>query len=138
MSSFLPLRSLWGGGDSPPPAEPPEELIACLETVSDVGRRFAEHVAASSDHQPQANAASICRWEMLQLRERVAELDVPPPHHTVHTEVVRRLDEAAAAARLLSSGHRFHNLERICDGGQALDDHLAALSDLKDRLASPN
>jgi hypothetical protein len=73
---------------------------------------------------------------MMQLRERVAELEVPPPHDTVHTEVVRRLEEAAAAARLLSSGHRFHNLERICDGGQALDDHLAALSDLKNRLAS--
>jgi hypothetical protein len=109
--------------------------MACLETVSDVGRRFAEHVAASSDHQPQANAASICRWEMMQLRERVAELDVPPPHQTVHSEVVHRLEEAAAAARLLSSGHRFHNLERICDGGQALDDHLAALSHLKERLA---
>jgi len=137
VSSLLPLRSLWGGGESSTsPVEPPQELIACLETASDVGRRFAEHVAASSDHQPQANAASICRWEMMQLRERVAELEVPRPHQTLHSEVVRRLEEAAAAARLLSSGHRFHNLDRICDGGQALDDHIAALSDLKDKLAS--
>lgn len=71
----------------------------------------------------------------MQIRERVAELEVPPPHRTVRSEVVRRLEEAAAAARVLSSGHRFHNLDRICDGGQALDDHLAALSMLKQRLA---
>jgi hypothetical protein len=137
VSSLVPLWSLWrGGGDAPPDqVEAPEDLVACLETATDVGRRFAEHVAASIDHQPLANAASICRWEILQLRERVVDLEVPRPHQSVQSEVVRRLDEAAAAARLLSSGHRFHNLERICDGGQALDDNLAALTALKERLA---
>jgi hypothetical protein len=135
---MLPFRSLWQGGEETPPeaVEAPEGLIACLETATEVSTRYAEQVAFSSDPQPLANAASICRWEILQLRERVAELDVPPPHDTVHTEVVRRLEEAADAARLLSSGHRFHNLERICDGGQALDDNLAALSALKERLAT--
>ena len=134
----MPLRSLWrGGGDDPPQrVDPPVQLIACLQTASDVGSRFSEHVAASSDHQPLANAASICRWEILQLRDRVAELDVPPPHQSVHSEVLSRLDEAAIAARLLSNGHRFHNLERICDGGQALDDNLAALTALKERLSA--
>ncbi len=132
----MPLLSLWRGSEDPSSIpDAPADLIACLETASDVGRRFAEHVAASSDHQPLANAASICRWEIMQLRERVAELQIPPPHRPVRSEVVRRLEEAAAGARVLSSGHRFHNLDRICDGGQALDDHLAALSVLKERLA---
>src|SRR4030095_3337201 len=109
VSSLVPL---WLRGGAEAPAEPvaaPEDLVACLETATAVGRRFAEQVAASIDHQPLANAASICRWEILQLRERVADLEVPPPHQNAHTEVVRRLDEAAAAARLLSNGHRFHN-----------------------------
>jgi len=138
VSSLMPLRSLWrgGGDDTADRPEPPPELIACLETASEVGSRFSDQIAASSDAQPLANAASICRWEILQLRDRVAELEVPPPHTTVRSEVLARLDEAAAAARLLSNGHRFHNLERICDGGQALDDHLAALTALKDRLTA--
>jgi hypothetical protein len=131
----MPLRSLWRGGEPAPPVEAPHDLIACLETASDVGRRFAQQVEASTDHQPLANAASICRWEIMQLRERVADLQVPRPHQPVHSEVVHRLEEAAAAARLLSSGHRFHNLDRICDGGQALDDQFAALSTLKVKLA---
>jgi len=137
VSSLVPLWSLWRTGNDEPEerVETPPALVDCLEKATDVGRRFAEQVAASSDQQPLANAASICRWEILQLRDRVAELEVPPPHQPVHTEVVRRLDHAAAAARLLSSGHRFHNLERICDGGQALDDNLAALTALKERLA---
>jgi hypothetical protein len=50
--------------------------------------------------------------------------------------MLRRLDEAAAAARLLSSGHRFHNLERICDGGQVLDDQLAALGAMHEKAAA--
>ena len=134
----MPLRALWrGGGEDPPPrVEAPQELIDCLEAASELSSRFSEQVAASSDHQPLANAASICRWEILQLRDRVADLELAPPHHTVRSDIVRRLDEAAAAARLLSNGHRFHNLERICDGGQALDDHLAALSVLKERLVA--
>ncbi len=137
VSSLIPLWSLWRGASDAPsdPVETPRDLVACLEKATDVGRRFAEQVAASSDNQPLANAASICRWEILQLRERVADLEIPPPHQNVHSEVVRRLDDAAAAARLLSSGHRFHNLGRICDGGQALDDNLAALSVLKERLS---
>ena len=138
VSSLVPLRSLWRGGSDELSAQvdPPAELIACLQTASEVSSRFSEQVAASSDHQPLANAASICRWEIMQLRDRVAEIDVPGPHQGVHSEVLARLEEAAAAARLLSSGHRFHNLERICDGGQALDDNLAALTALKDRLTT--
>jgi len=53
---------------------------------------------------------------------------------SLRTEIIRHLDDAAAAARTLSSGYRYHNLNRICDGGQQLDEHLQALAQLRARL----
>lgn len=114
------------------------ELVDKLDAAADMGARLAERMLVPGDNQPIANAASICRWELLTLRERVVALEVHPRLRGTHSQVVRHLDGAAAAARTLSSGYRFHNLERICSGGEALDRHLTALDRLRAGLASEN
>jgi hypothetical protein len=128
------LRSLWRRDETREPAATAVELLPGIEGAAEVGRRFAARIHGIEDSQPLANAASICRWELLVLRERVLELSAGPKLRGLQTEIVRHLDEAAAAARILSSGYRFHSLDRICAGGQALDDHLEALEHLRPRL----
>ena len=107
------------------------ELLPSLDAAAEVAARFAERVSVSEDSQPRANAASICRWELLVLRDRVLGQDLGPRRHLIQMEIARHLEAAAAAARTLSNGYRFHSLDHVCDGGQALDDHLAALANLR-------
>lgn len=111
------------------------DLVSSLETATGVGLRLTEQIQASSEGQPLANAASVCRWELLILRERVLGLDVEPQYRSVRSQVARELDGAATAARVLSAGYRLHSLDRICDGGEALDDRLEALARIRSRLA---
>ncbi|MBM2810209.1 MAG: hypothetical protein HW416_968 [Chloroflexi bacterium] len=111
------------------------QFLEALEDAANVGRRFTERVEASQDSQPQANAASICRWELLVLRERLLELDVPSSLHGDRDRAARHLDAAANAARALSNGHRLHSLDRICDGGRVLDEQFDAIAQLRGRLA---
>ncbi len=137
MTAFGAIRSLWRTSAAlSTPTERPQELIACLDSAAELGQRLAEQVAASADHEPRANAAAICRWEILVLRDRVEGLRLPPTYERTRAQVVRRLEDAAVAARQLSSGYRFPSLDRICEGGQALDDHLEALSQIRERLAA--
>ena len=110
-------------------------LINGLDDAAEAGQRLTEKVNAGTDGEPLANAASICRWELLILRERLLEWDFTPALRSARSQIVRELDGAAAAARTLSSGYRFHNLNRICEGGEALDEHLDALSRLRLRLS---
>jgi hypothetical protein len=112
-----------------------EVLVTGLESAAEAGQRLTEKVQSGMDGEPLANAASICRWELLILRERLAEWEFGPALRPLRSQVIRELDGAAAAARTLSSGYRYHNLNRICEGGQALDEHLDALSKLHTRLA---
>ena|SRR5436309_3440537 len=130
------LRLIWRREDSNgDPAMSAEVLLNGLDGAAEVGQRLSEKVQAGTDGEPLANAASICRWELLILRERLLEWEFTPALRPIRTQVVRELDGAAAAARTLSSGYRFHNLNRICDGGQALDEHLESLSRIRSRLA---
>ena len=137
MTAFGALRSLWrASAVLSPTRERPQELIACLESAAALGRRLAEQVEATTDHEPRANAAAICRWEILVLRDRVEGLRLPSEYERTRTQIVRRLEDAAVAARQLSNGYRFPSLDRICEGGQALDDHLEALGQIRERLAA--
>ncbi|HZT08263.1 MAG TPA: hypothetical protein VFC51_14660 [Chloroflexota bacterium] len=113
-----------------------EKLIRILDAVAETGREVAEEVNATTAPQPTANAASICRWKLLTLKERLHDVEGPRRVRSARAEAIHHLDAAAAAAQRLSYGYRLHNLDRICDGGQALDDHLAALARLRARLDS--
>lgn len=135
--SISVLRSVWSRGEQAAiPAEATDELLGAIDAADALSHRLTEQMSASSDSQVLANAASICRWELVILRERVLELDMPSPLQSLRTRIVRHLDGAASAARLLSSGYRFHHIDRICDGGQALDDHLESVRTLRSRLAA--
>jgi hypothetical protein len=136
MTALARLRSLLRSEAASVSTDPPDELLACLDRAVALRDRLAEKVADSIDREPLANAASICRWEILLLRDRVAALNMPRAYQSSHAQVLRQLDEAAVAARQLSSGYRYTSLDRICDGGQALDDRLEALAQIRERLAS--
>src|SRR5581483_10109917 len=51
-----------------------DQLINILDEAAETGRRVAEEVSAASQAQPTANAASICRWRLLTLRQRLLDL----------------------------------------------------------------
>lgn len=137
VAPFDLFRSLWRRESSSEVlAMSAEVLFTGLDDAAEAGERLRDKVNAGTDGEPLANAASICRWELLILRERLLEWEFTPALRSVRSQVVRELDGAAAAARTLSSGYRFHNLNRICDGGQALDEHLEALARLRARLSS--
>ena len=131
------IRSRWGR-DELDQAErtTAEQLVQDLDTAVSIGGRLTEKIQALAEPQPLANAASVCRWELLVLRQRLLESDVVPRFRGVRSQIARHLEGAAAAARIMSNGYRFHNLHSICDGGQALDGHLEALARLRSRLDS--
>jgi hypothetical protein len=133
-ASLGAMRALWRRDGPLVGTETSHDLATSLESASDAGRRLADQIEQLEDNQALANAASICRWELLILRERVLEAEPGMSQRSLRAQVVRHLDGAAAAARTLSSGYRFHNLDRICDGGQALDEHLQALLQIRARL----
>ena len=114
-----------------------DQLIRILDEAAEMGQQVAEEVSATKGAQPTANAASICRWRLLRLRERLEAVDGSPRLKSVREEALRHIDAAATAAQTMSYGYRLHNLDRICDGGQALDDHLGALARIRTRLAGP-
>jgi hypothetical protein len=133
-ASLGAVRALWRREAPGPATDPSHDLATGLESAAEAGRRLAEQIEQLEENQALANAASICRWELLILRERVLEAEPSMSQRSLRAQVVRHLDGAAAAARTLSSGYRFHNLDRICDGGQALDEHLQSLLQIRARL----
>jgi hypothetical protein len=112
-----------------------DQLISILDEAAEMGQQVAEEISATHGAQPTANAASICRWRLLKLRERLQAVEGTPRLKSVREEALRHIDAAASAAQAMSYGYRLHNLDRICDGGQALDDHLGALARIRTRLA---
>ena len=112
-----------------------DQLIRILDEAAETGQHVAEEVSATTGAQPTANAASICRWRLLKLRERLQAVEGTSRLKSIREEALRHIDAAASAAQSMSYGYRLHNLERICDGSQALDDHLVALARIRTRLA---
>jgi hypothetical protein len=129
-------RSAAHGGSARPDAEiaAMSELSHAIEHAVAAGERLLESLRQSVENEPLANAASICRWELLVLRERMIETSVPNSLRAVQNESTRHVDAAAAAAHMLGNGYRFHNLDRICQGGEALETQLQELERLRERL----
>jgi hypothetical protein len=151
MAEFLSrapfLFGKWRAGHgAPQPGEHgettlPDADLAAVDTMTNAihnavaaGQRLLESLRQSVENEPLANAASICRWEMLILRERIRETPVPGTMRSTQVEAVRAVDAAASAAHTLGNGYRFHNLDRICQGGEALETQLEGLERLHARL----
>jgi hypothetical protein len=111
-------------------------LLTVLEDVEEVADQLADQVSVSDDSQPRANAASICRWELARLRERVSQIPAQGVDGPQLSAVVRHLNEGMTAAQILSTGYRFHSLDRICRGGRMLDDQFEALARLRIKLGA--
>lgn len=112
------------------------DLLDAIDQTMGAGQRLMDTLRDSVENEPLANAASICRWELLVLRERIAELGGAGAPRPAQAETIRAVDGAAAAAHVLGNGYRFHNLDRICQGGEALAAHLHALEQTRARLAA--
>lgn len=111
-------------------------LLTLLDDASRVADTLAEDVSAADENQTRANAASICRWELGRLKDRVQQMTVQAADRRHQAEVVRHLTEGMQAAQILSSGYRFHSLDWICRGGNALDDEFEALAKLRIKLVA--
>ncbi|MSQ24067.1 MAG: hypothetical protein EXR58_05895 [Chloroflexi bacterium] len=109
-------------------------LVKCLDDLSTVADRFTEDVTQSEDGQPRANAASVCRWQLARLRTQLEEIEPDVLDRKNKAVMLRHLKEAMSSAQILSAGYRFHSLDRICQGGQSLDDHFEALAKLRVKL----
>jgi hypothetical protein len=110
------------------------DLAHAIQDAIAAGQRLLESLRQSVENEPLANAASICRWELLVLRERIRETSVPDSLRSTQVDAIRAVDAAAAAAHMLGNGYRFHNLDRICQGGEALEAQLEALDRVHTRL----
>jgi hypothetical protein len=111
-------------------------LIDGLDAAAGIAERLRDQIASSEEQQAQANAAAICRWQLLTLRDRVSRLDRVAAEKRSHSKILRHLSEAADAAQTLSGGYRCRNLDRICRGGQTLDDQFEAMARLRVKLAA--
>lgn len=129
-------RGLWRPATTSGLAASRHALLTVLEDVTEVADQLADQVSASDDNQPKANAASICRWELGRLKERVLQIPANGADTAQQTAVVHHLDEGMIAAQILSTGYRFHSLDRICRGGRTLDDQFEALARLRIKLGA--
>jgi hypothetical protein len=111
-------------------------LISVLDEVAETAEQLADQVAEANESQLRANAASICRWELARLKERVLEVPAQKGDRPYQNQMARYLDEGMTAAQILSTGYRFHSLDRICRGGRALDDQFEALARLRVKLGA--
>jgi len=113
-----------------------DQLVRILDEAAQMGQLVTDEITNTKGPQPTANAASICRWKLLKLRDEIAGVEGSGRLKSTRDEALKHLEGAASAAQSMSYGYRLHNLDRICDGGEALDDHMSALARLRARLAS--
>src|SRR5688572_4676826 len=73
------------------------ELLDSVQRAVDSGLRLQESLRQSVENEPLANAASICRWELLVLRERMLVVSVPNVLKSLLADGVRSVDAAASA-----------------------------------------
>jgi hypothetical protein len=114
-----------------------KELASGLTEAAEIAGKLSEQLRDTpAPSQPVANAASICRWELMLLRERLRVMPVERRMRPTQGRILRHLDAAGAAAATLSRGYRFHDLDCICRGGEALDENIDALARIRIRLAA--
>jgi hypothetical protein len=133
----LGALKLWRRREAADPAEADSErgLVVALDKTAEIADRLTQQLRTTpAPSQPVANAASICRWELMVLRERIRMQPINRRMEAIQVKVLRHLDGAGAAAATLSRGYRFHDLDSICRGGEALDEHIDALAKIRGRL----
>lgn len=108
-------------------ARPEPEALDCyatavrplLEQLRSLYQRWHQDLELDAPDDDLANAASIQRWEAAGLRDRLAEIEPPPPLARAHADLLALVTDTVRAAQLLSNGYRFHSSRARCDG-QAL------------------
>lgn len=107
-----------------------------LGRCDELHQQWLEQAEEQRRHERLANAAAVYHWRLHALRERLRDVAPPPGLRGWHRVLVASLDAAVHATRLLSSGYRFSNLRRICDGGLLLDEARTQNGTVRDVLAA--
>lgn len=118
------------------------ELEAYGQLVGPVIRRLDELYADWRDglaqdipDQERANEASILRWEVASLFDRLRSSHPPAALTRGHDELQKIAFATARAAQLLSNGHRFNSSRTRCDGQALMLDCQERFTTLSDTLA---
>lgn len=134
MPSFTRLAHLFRGRPQIDPAELDSyrQIVGpVLARLDDIYARWRDDLALDLPDQERANAASILRWEVAGLADRLEAAQPPAALTRRHRELQQIAHDTARASQLLSNGHRFNSSRTRCDG-QALmldcQEHFAALS----------
>jgi hypothetical protein len=112
-----------------------------LERAECLYQQWREQMETGSDSERIANIASTQSWEMASLGSRLEACTPPAGLESLHARCAKAFVLARRAGQLLSTGHRYHNADALCDGHAALDDarqlYLSALSELADLASAP-
>src|SRR5262249_49304102 len=135
-------RRVFGGA---PPAEAVapidaggEYAVAALELLKrceDLHQEWLEQLDEQRRNERLANAAAVYHWYLSSVRDRLQSLQPAPALSIWHEGLVGAVEASFRAPQLLSSGCRFHNVRRICDGGVLLEEAQAQARLVRDALA---
>jgi len=135
-------RRVFGGAPQaeaePPTAEGGDYVIVALELLrryEDLHQEWLEQLDEQRRHERLANAAAVYHWYLSGVRDRLQNLQPAPSLSIWHEGLVGAVEAAFRATQLLSSGYRFHNVRRICDGGVLLEEAQAQARAVRDALA---
>ena len=109
--------------------------LELLKRCEDLHQEWLEQLDEQRRHERLANAAAVYHWYLSSVRDRLQDLQAPPTLSVWHEGLVGAVEAALRATQLLSSGYRFHNIRRICDGGVLLEEAQAQARAVREALA---
>lgn len=108
-----------------------EPAVGRLLSIRDL---WLDLTLTERDDTRLANTASIYRWELARLGQRVAGLEAPVLVANAQRALLNVLSEASRGCQLLATGHRFHKSETVCDGQTLLVESAEEAERLKKSL----
>jgi hypothetical protein len=93
-----------------------EALAPLLSQLGSLYRAWRRDLELNTGEDELANTSSIQRWEAAGLVDRIQAVQPPEPLTRTHSALVTAAQDTTRAARLLSSGYRFHSSSARCDG----------------------
>jgi hypothetical protein len=112
-----------------------EALSPPLSRLGSLYQAWRRDLALNTGEDELANTSSIQRWEAAGLADQMREIQPPEPLTRTHNALLSAALDTARAARLLSSGYRFHSSSARCDGHALMLDSEARYAELRRELA---
>ena len=109
-------------------------MVEILTRCEDLHRVWLIQLDEQHRTERLANAAAVYHWYLSGLRDRLTTMQAPPSLRAWHDMLVRTVDAAHRATKLISQGYRFHNVRRICDGGVLLEEAQAHAEAIREAI----